>query len=590
VLYGAFNGPGPVQTRDLIGNFHYRPSQKDDIQFLIQNGLGEFNYTYLLNGPGSRLALAPCPGNVASPTSPTKFGGGTAPNGASCPGGFYFKALAPGNGNIWHHYSGVGKVQWNHLIDDHSALTFRLAENFNQYIFDQPLSEANYPNDPLPAPNCPAFPYGANTPVAVVGGKLCANGTETFYGDRRSNMYLGSLDYTNTANANTTWRFGLGQEYDNNLLAYYNLYAFNPNGTYPAYSTLSVVPTHFPYAYVDGTFNTGRFTLEPGLRYGEGHYFFPGSKVVTALSPTFAGTYRASRNDVVRYSYGNTQNFIGSLYVYRQNSTTYNPNTSGGQYGPEVNHAADLMWEHQVDHATSLRVGPYVRSTSNYYALYQPYLGTGPNGLPLYGKTQPTNSGANHVFGVELGLNHTDTKPVGVSYFLSGNYENYWTTSISSLAGSFNQAQLPQNLIAQGVRIRSTDDPPFNGSLALDIHAGEWSLLPLFTYQFGTYYNVGVTNAKTGQITQPELHASAHWISNMTLERRLDKAARSTIGIYVSNLFNNVHDTTPCKSDGTGCYPFNGPLSGVTSAPGAWIYQDYTQNPQRVEFFLTLRK
>ncbi len=589
VLYHGSNGPGSVITRDLIGNFHYRPNQNDDVQFLIQNGVGEFNYNYLL-GYGSHLALAPCGGNQPLKTSPTGFTGGTAPNGAACPGGLYFQSLPPNTGNAWHHYSGIGKLQWNHIINDHSGLTFRLAENFNQYIFDQPISDPNYASDNQHKtnPGCPDYPYAAGTPVAVAGGKLCSQGIEVDYDDRRSNMYFGSLDYTTTPNEHATYRVGINQEYDDNLEAYYSTYGFNSDGTWPQRTTTSIVPTHFPSAYVDATFNTGRFTLEPGLRYSEGHYFFPGSHPVTMLTPTFAGTYRANPANVVRFSYSDTSNFIGSAYVYRQFSSTYDPTVSDGAYGPQINHSAEIMLEHAFDPATSLRVGPWVRKTSNYFALYRPFLGLNATGAPQFGPTQPTDAGANQAFGVELGLNHVDSRPSGVSAFLSAEYQNYWTTAISSLTGSYGASQLPSNLVAQGIRIRSTDDPLLNATLALDAHFGQWSLLPLFTYQTKTFYNVGIT--ANGQITQPEQIAGAHWVANATLLRRLDPKGHATAGVRVTNLFNNLNDTTPCLSDGTGCNPFNGPYSGVTTAKNQFIYQNYSQNPRLFEFFVMLRQ
>ncbi len=584
VLYGGFNGAGQVVTRDLIANFHLRPSEKDDIQFLLQNGVGEFNYSYLLGG-GSHLSLIPCAGAVtASKTSPTGFSGGTAPNGQACPSGLAFGSLDANQGNTWHHYSGIGKLQWNHLINDHSAFTARIAENFNQYIFDQPLSDPNYTTDNANSPGagCPAYPLAAGTPVAVVGGNLCSQQIEVFYGDRRSNMYFGSIDYTNTPNANVTIKVGAGQEYDVNNQAYYNTNGFNGDGTYPQHGTTSIFPTHFPFVYGDVTINTGRFTLEPGLRYSQGLYAFPGSHAVTIYNPTFGATYRVNPSTVLRGSYANTSNFIGSVYVYRQFSTTYNPVTKGGSYDPQINHSADLMLEHQFDANTSLRVGPYVRSTSNYYSLYKPFLGLSASGKPTYGPTTPTNAGANHVFGAEFGLNHVDNRPTGASAFISGTYQNYWTTSISSVTGSYAQSQLPANLASSGFRLRATGNPMFNGTATFDLHSGAYSLLPLVFYQVGTFYNVGPGGN--------ESIAQSNWKVNATLLRRFGQAGKpSSIGLRVTNLTNNKFDTAPCTSDGTGCYPFNGPQSGVTTAKGATIYQNYTQDPRRYEVFLTTR-
>ena len=584
VLYGGYNGAGQVFTRDLIANFHLRPSEKDDVQFLLQNGVGEFNYTYLLGG-GSHLSLNPCAGAVtASKTSPTGFTGGTAPNGQTCPAGLAFGSLDANQGNNWHHYSGIGKLQWNHIINDHSAFNARIAENFNQYIFDQPLSDPNYTTDNAHSPGagCPVYPLAVGTPVAVAGKNLCSQQIEVFYGDRRSNMYFGSLDYTNTPNANVTIKLGAGQEYDANNLSYYNTNGFNGDGTYPQHGTTSIFPTHFPFVYGDVTINTGRFTLEPGLRYSQGLYAFPGSHVVSIYNPTFGATYRINPRNVLRASYGDTSNFIGTVYVYRQFSTTFNPVAKGGSYDPQINHSADLMLEHQFDPNTSVRVGPYVRSTSNYYSLYKPFIGFDAAGKPTYGPTTPTNAGANHVFGAEFGFSHVDNRSTGASAFISGTYQNYWTTSISSVTGSYTQSQLPANLAASGFRLRATGNPMFDGTATFDLHSGVYSLLPLVYYQVGTFYNVGPGGN--------ESIAQANWKVNATLLRRFGQAGKpSSIGLRVTNLTNNKNDTAPCTSDGTGCYPFNGPQSGVTTAKGATIYQNYTQDPRRYEVFLTTR-
>jgi len=167
---------GPVAEHDIIGNFHYRPNEKDDFQFLVQNGLGDFNLDYGLPTAGQpgALSLKACPGySTSAPgASSSYFGavGGTAPSGAPCPLGFYWGAL-PGPAFILHHYSGIGKVQWNHNINDHSFFDLRLAENFNQYIFDEPYADANRADLENPggylniSPSCPRYPYAPGTPA-----------------------------------------------------------------------------------------------------------------------------------------------------------------------------------------------------------------------------------------------------------------------------------------------------------------------------------------------------------------------------------------------------------------------------------------
>ncbi|HTJ26922.1 MAG TPA: TonB-dependent receptor [Candidatus Limnocylindria bacterium] len=583
VLYQGADGPGPTYTRDLMGNFHYRPNQNNDIQFLIQNGYGVFDYDYML-GPetGTHLAVTACPGESGG-------AGGTAPNGQPCPNGLYYRALAPNTGNTWYHYSGIGKLQWNHIINDTSGITFRLAENFNQYIFDQPITDVNTPGMSTGVKGCPAYPYTPNSPVTMSGGALCSAGVENFYEDRRSNMYFGSADYTNTLNENVTLKAGIGQEYDNNMFVEWDPSAFNANGTYPEITGLSVVPTHFPYAYVDTAINAGRFTLDPGLRYSEGLYEFPGSHPITMLTPTFSGTYRINPRNVLRYSYADTSNYVGTLYVYRQNSTTYNPGATDSSYDPQLNHSAEVMWEHALNPSTSFRFGPWMRSTSNYFALYRPFLGYNTAGNPTFGPTSPTNAGANRVFGLELGANHVDNHSVGLSWFLGADYENYWTTAISTLTGSYGASQLPANIVNSGVMIRSTADPMLNATLTMDAHAGSWSFLPLVTYQVDTFYNVGILNTAQTQITQPEMIAGGHWVANATLLKHLNRNA--TLGLYVTNLTNNLHDTTPClnNAQGTGCNPYSGPGSGVNGQPNQYIWENYSQTPRMVELFLTVK-
>ena len=608
VLYGGYNGPGIVKTTDIVGNFHYKPDPKDDIQFLIQNGLGDFIYNYLIT-PGANssraplLSLAPCSGNSASKTSPTGFGGGTAPNGSACPSGLYFGPVSPGGGNIWHHYSGIGKIQWSHIINDHSNLTFRLAENFNQYIFDQNLSDPNNaslqnPGDPYNVnPSCPVYPYSVGSPVAIytttsasgaITRHLCSENVEDFYGDRRSNMYIGELEYNNTVNANLNVRAGIGDEHDQNVFSYYVTNGFNSNGTWPNNYLRSNYPDSIPHAYIDPTFNVGKFVLEPGLLWQQEHYAFPGGPTVSVLNPTFAGTYTFNPNNVVRFSWGDTSSFVGTGYVYRQGSSFYNPNQPGASAQPQINHSMDLMLEHNFGDNTTLRFGPWYNKTNNYYEFFQPIVGTNPNGTPKYGPAVPSNAGRNQAFGFEFALNHVDNHPLGLSYWLSATYDNYWTTSGGQAA--FINFPEPQNLVDAGVLLRNSANPLLSASLTADFHSGRFSFLPFVYYQEGAFYNVGVistlNNTVPPFISQPELVSSAYWQVNATALERLGPERKTALGIRVTNLFENNNPTTPCFSGGTGCYPFNGPQSGIVNQTGYILQPTFSQNPRSFEFFL----
>lgn len=601
VLYGGFNGPGTVFTRDLIGNFHFKPNTKNDFQFLIQNGNGEFNFNYLLTrkpGEAPPLAYQPCTGNVPSGASPTGYAGGTAPNGAACPAGLYWSSLTPGTGNIWHHYSGIGKLQWNHIINDNAYFALRVSENFNQYIFDQPMADPNIPALENPGgayalqAGCPALPYVAGTPVAVAKGGTCAYEPEVFWGDRNSRMWIAALDYTNNISAQTTVKLGVGYEHDWNVFNYFLTNGFGPGGKWPNNYLNSIYPTTIPYAYAQGDFHVGKWLLSPGLRWQQEHYGYPlaGGHTVSALIPTFNGTYTMDPSDVIRFSYGATASFIGTGYIYRSGSIpggTYDPTKPGFSFDPQRNISADIMWEHQIDANTSVKFGPWINRASNYYESYQPIIGTNPNGTPKFGKSVLSNAGSHNAFGLELALNHVDPRKFGVSYWLSGTYDNYWTNTRGQ-ASAFVNSPLPTNIVQQGIFVRDPANPLLTASFTGDVRLDRFHVMPFVYYQDMTFYNTGVTSTNGGTvapyISQNEKIGKPYWKTNMTVLQHFGPGDQYTFGIRGTNIFgNNQLDTVPCFSGGTGCYPFDGPQSGVTTAGS--IYQNTTQSPPMYEIF-----
>lgn len=644
VLAEGLNGPGPVKTTDLVANFHYRPNDKNDFQFLLQNGVGDFEFNYLMaRAPGEAppVTAVPCPGYSVSTTTYSGATGGTAPNGQPCPEGLYFGTASGNNGNIWHHYSGIGKIQWNHIINDHSFFALRFAENFNQYIFDQPIVDANLAIENSPdfrvRNSCPPVPYQPGTPIQSSGangsGVECvqqANWFSTgFYGDRRSNMYLGSLDYTNNMNANTTIRAGVGTETDTNLYNYYYTFFFEKNGTYPAANFISNYPTHVPYVYADGSFRMNKLLIEPGLRYQRMSYDYPGGPLtVGILNPTFAATYTMGANDVVRGSYTDSTSFVGSGYVYRivpsgplngPGGSLYNPGGGNGfSANPTVIHSADLQWEHQIDANTSVKFGPWYNKATNVFELYKPAIGTNPNGTVIYGPTVPANGGIRQAFGFELGLNHVDARPDGVSWWLSGTYDNYWTSILSGLTASYNVTPLPPAIVQAGNLIRSASDPLFSALLTADVHQHDFHLIPQVYYQTPSFYNVGVQSicsvGTTGfvstcgrlggkvvppHISQNELMSTGYFIANATALWHFGQRRDWTIGIQGTNILNNTHDIFPCNATQlgstpqltTGCGPFwpNSSQTGISPvSPGQseTIFQNYSQTTPQFELFL----
>ncbi len=640
----GFNGPGPVYTTDIIGNFHYRPNNKDDFQFLIQNGLGDFifGYGFQQNSPGQPLPLTavPCPGYTVSSTTPTGAVGGNAPNGQTCPAGLYFGTASGATlgmgGNIWHHYSGIGKLQWNHIINDHSSFALRLAENFNEYIFDQPIVDANnaaIENSPDFHPgSCPAYPYSPNTPIQVdPNGQLCAEQDlffETGYlGDRRSEMWLGSLDYTNQLSDNATIRAGVSEEYDQNLDNSYYTFYMNPDGSWPGINSLSTYPDHIPSFYVNGTLREGKWVLEPGVRWQRMYYDYPASTIggvsypggpysVGLWNPTFAATYSMNNRNVIRGSWTDSTSFVGTAYVWREGSTLYNP---GGVFSadPTIFHSADLMYEHEFDPDTSLRIGPYWNRASNVFYEYRPVLAVNSaTGAVTYGPTQAANGGFRESFGAELGLNHLDRRKNGISYWLSATYDSFWTNITSALTGSYGGSGLPAFLPV----VRSAYDPLISASLTADVHADRWHLFPVVYYQGPSPYQtgecaataswfnlVGYPNYSTCASTSsflakpihllPELWSTAYWWSNVTLAYDMGRARNLRLGLQVTNLFNNNNPSNPaipCFSNvqkntpvlGAGCSP-NYPVAGQQPLPSTgYIYQNVSQTPRAVELFI----
>lgn len=617
--------PGFIYTRDFIANFHYKPDHRNDFQFFYQNSLFNDAVNYGLNETNNAFGLAPCPGAVAGATR-SNGTGGTAPNGQTCPLGLYLTAMPSGTGNFLGHYSGIGKIQLNHIINDHSNVTFRLAENFNQYIFDQKYSDPNSPANNGAISGCPNYPYTIGAPLpssnGTSTGRECTLDLGDYYQSRHGHQYYASIDYSTTPNENVSYKAGVGTEYDWSIrdVRYLNLFDYpgaNRRSCYgrvfdfSCHNAFTDVPTHVPYFYAQGSFNLGKFTIEPGVRLSEMFYGFPktvgGGHAVGFVAPSVLGTYRISQKNALRFSYAESGQFIGTEFVYRLNSPTYNPSKWGeSAYQPQINHVTDLQWEHQFDPNTSLKVGPYFRASNNYLGFFAPFLGFQPGGVPKFGDTELQSGLHIRSFGAELGLSHVNRQDTGISYWLAGSYNNYWTQTSAFNGGqiSFINFPLPDNFLKQGIYVRGYQVPLFSGTIAADIHSKGWHLLPVAYYSIHNFYNTGAcvdptvgapyvndcnsaaADTSTTPVLAPESQGMGYWFANATLLKDINK--KYTVGVRISNLTNNQHGPTPCLSDGTGCYPFNGPTSNFTSAPNTYVYQPITQTPRAYEAFLNI--
>ncbi len=638
--------PGSIYTRDLIANFHYRPNSRNDIQVLYLNSLfSDQANNNLVSSPGDEaFELLPCAGASGNNLNTWSHGsGGTAPNGAACPLGMYYNWLASGAGNYLGHYSAIGKIQWNHVINSDSSFDIRASEMYNKYIFNQTYSDPNQPANNGDIDGCPNYPYPNGSPEQGLGygiGYQCTFDLGDYYQDRHESDYFLQGDYTWTPNENVTVKVGAGQEYDDNYRIVYYLNKFNyvaplddlydcygENSSWPCINSLSDSPTHVPYMYAQGSFNFGKFTISPGIRWSRIFYGLPadagGTISAGFFAPSLTGTYRVNPKNVIRYSWSTSAQFIGTDNVYQLNNLTYDPgyNGSAQEYQPSVNHIMDAQWEHAFDQNTSLRFGPYYRATDNYPAAYNPFIGFKPGTyewLPSPAVIQDNM----HIrdFGAELGINHNDPRPTGIGWWLSGSYNNYWT-QLSQFSGnhaSFINYPLAQYFLNQGVYVRGTYTPLFSASFVADFHSHGWHFMPYVYYTFDNFYNTGgclpLNAAGTGfvapgqsvqptyctnqqlangtfvnPVLAPEGIGAGYFWANATVLKDLNKTWR--VGVSVTNIFDMEHGTTPCYNypqPGGGCYPY-GEQSGSLPPPNQYTYQNLTQTPRMIEVFLNAR-
>ena len=607
-LFG-FNGPGPVKTQDLVGNFHWRPNQRDDIQFLIQNGVGTFNFNYAMAGTHP-MQLAPCAGYQAPGGVPTV--GGVSVTGKPCvingtPTGLQYIEVPPNAANVWRHYSGLGKLQWNHIFNDKLSGYLRFAENFNQYIFDQPLDD----------PNLPGSPCGGTCKTGdVAPGFGASNGAQDFFGDRRSNMYIGSAELDWTPNAQSSYYGGVQYERDNDMQAYYDRSginsaqpaggsAFDINGHWPNLYTLINWPMVIPSAYVGTIQKVGKWTFEPSVRYDGMNYLTPaGNYFLHAWDPRFAFSYAASPNTVIRGSYTVTSTFVPAAYVYNAspdgtNATGSNrtPFAPGADVHPSQDHNVDFSYERQLSPTLSMRFSPFYHHSTSKLSFVRNY--TIVNGVPKFnGQNLPKNNGETRDTGFEFGLNNILPPSVnGTSWFLSATYENYWSSSLN-LLNPFGGFVSPSTYILTNALFRNPENPMWSASLTADYHHDRFHFLPYILWQCCAYYNVtgGLATPKPGVDTT--IHTSPGYIyGNATFTYDIVPGNKPlTIGMRVQNFTGNTKADVPPSQN--VCYQSKNCLPGTVSdgifnfPQGAlpdtyWFWPPVSQNPLEVEFFLT---
>ncbi|HEY0394304.1 MAG TPA: carboxypeptidase regulatory-like domain-containing protein [Candidatus Elarobacter sp.] len=539
-----------ITTRDAVANFHWRPTDKDDVQFLVQTGNQKIPWDKGLTDASGILAVTQCQGVVVSGGAITNPGVSSSGlpcvvNGKST--GLQYYHITQQQANVWYHWSNLGKIQWNHIVSDKLFMQFRLAENFNQYIFDQPFSIATIPGAGT-TPGAQAGVTGTNPNGTPATGR----GFQDEWSNRRSQMYIANLDFTFTPNARSTYYAGLVYERDNDGQRYYDncgcdeatggVGGFNNDGTFPNIHLAIDYPLTLPSAYVGTKQTFGKLTVEPSLRYDAETYQIPnrpdtvnpvtgavtksyayGPYSTHAWSPRFGFTWAPDVYDAVRGSWGVTTTFVPAAYVFNNSPNGVNasngrfisPYYPGSHLANQRNYNVDLSFSHAMRNGLdSVRFSPFYRHSVDKLELTKLYVYDPATGnVSISGPNFFRTGIQNRATGAELGWNHV-VRGDGLSSYLSATYVNYWGSitsatlaggtpygAITSAAFTGQNAALRQ-FLATGVLFRNPAQPPWSVSWTGDYRQDRLHVSPFVVYQVGAPYNV-TGNTCLNQALQP---------------------------------------------------------------------------------------
>jgi hypothetical protein len=661
--------PSTITSRDAVANVHFRPTDKDDIQFLVQTGNQKLPWNKALTDASGILGITQCQGVVISGGAITNPG--VSSSGQTCqvpivtqvkdpvtgvnvptitgykPTGLQYYHIDQQQANVWYHWSNLAKIQWNHIVSDKLFVQFRLAENFNQYIFDQPFSLTTINGVTTPGVPYLNGPIGAKNPVTVTG--IAPNGTPAGAGngyqdewsDRRSQMYFANLDMTYTASARSTYYFGLGYERDNSAQHYYDncgcdevsggVGAFNLNGTFPNLFLAVDYPLTLPSAYVGTKQTFGKLTLEPSLRYDAETYDIPNRPDVTnpatgvvtksyaygpytthAFSPRFAFTWAADPYDAIRGSYGVTTTFIPAAYVFNNSpngitagdSRANSPYYPGENLTPQQNFNVDLSYSHALRNGVdSFRVSPFYRHAVDKLEATKPYTVSPATGIAtLSGETYFRTGIQNKATGTEFGWNHV-VRGDGLSWYFSGTYVNYWgSVTSAALSGGTPYGSITSNtsflkaFLTTQMMFRNPAQPPWNLSWTGDYSHGPYHLEPFVIYQVGAPYNVipsTYTSPLDGKtiLTDSQVHfARANWWAAIDLGYDVIRTPKRTVtvGMNIRNVFGNQFADVSPSTNSNYAKGQNPDLNtyGPGSVPNTLYYYAPDQTPTQYQLYL----
>jgi len=637
-----------IYTRDLVANVHFRPTQNDDIQFLIQSGAQKIPWDQGLAGQ-QIFGVNECNGVVVTPGTRVVTNPGTSETGLPCVSGgkntgLQYVGLTQQEANVWYHWSNLGKIEWNHIVNDKLFLQFRVAENFNQYIFYQPFDFA-YINGKATSGGIPA---------GIVPGDPAPGGVgfQDENSDRRSQMYIGQADLTWTPNAHSTVYGGLVYERDNSAERYFDYCGcddatsgspFNLNGSYPNEFLAVDYPLILPSVYAGTRQTFGKLTVEPSLRYDEETYDIPnrpgtfnattgmitpsyadGAYSTQAWEPRFAFSWSPNALSAIRGSYGVTTTFVPAAYVFNDSPngisdqdghdvSVYYP---GAGVTPQRNYNVDLSYEQSLRNGVdSFRVSPFYRHALNKLEETKSYMTNPTTGaVTLTGPTFFRSGIENRATGAEFAWNHV-VKGDGLSYYVDGTYVNYWgSVTSAALSGGTPYGAITSSssylsaFLATHTLFRNPTQPPWNWAYTTDYRKGRFHIYPYVLYQVGAPYNVVGNNATCVDmaIVAPSTTAScvqhdnqvhfarANWWSALDLGYDVVKNSKHTltVGLNVRNLFNNIYgDISPATNGNYASHGSNADLLtyGPGSVPNTLYYYPPDQTRRLFQLYLSTK-
>ncbi|GAC1578574.1 MAG: hypothetical protein NVS3B7_12230 [Candidatus Elarobacter sp.] len=657
---GRNGTPSTITSRDGVANLHYRPTDRDDIQFLAQTGNQKIPWDKALSG-AAILGLRQCNnvviagGAIVNP--------GTTDTGQLCqvptvdtngvitgytPTGLQYFPLSQQNSNVWYHYSNLLKLQWNHVISDKLFAQFRLAENFNQYVFYQPFSLATvngittpgvpYLNGPI---GSTAVPVTGFAPAGTPAGP--GYGYQDEYSDRRSHIYIANLDLTFTPNAHATYYAGLGYERDHSAQKYFDycgcdeasagVGGYNADGSYPNLHLAVDYPLTLPSMYLGTKQSFGKLTVEPSLRYDEETYAIPrrpdvvnpatgavkksyayGPFSTHAWSPRFGFSWAASPYDAVRGSYGVTTTFVPAAYVFNNspngvaasNFRAVSPYYPGTDLSNQRNFNVDLAYSHALlNGVDSFRVSPFYRHAVGKLEATKPFTIDPATGTATLSGTTYFRTGIeNRATGTEFGWNHV-VRGDGLSWYLSGTYVNYWGSVTSgALAGGTPFGAITSNgsylkaFLTTKQLFRNPSQPPWSLSWTGDYNSGPLHVRPFVLYQVGAPFNVvpsTYTDPSTGtKMTDSHVHfARANYWAALDAGYDVYKKGSQTVtlGVNIRNLFDNPYaDVFPSTNANYGkrANP-DAATYGIGTVLDTLYYYAPDQQPRQMQIYLSTK-